>query len=791
MLILGGRSSARLLIVYGVLALSMLVGGLAAASAWRDLTSDAWHPDARNTYRITTSAGLDSSTPPSVRGPRSLADRLTGTVGAVKAATTVVVQSRMMRSADAADGRDVSIAFVDRNFPRLFDFGLNEAELRRMEAAGAVRFMDRATERELGVSGLDRITLDGTEHVLFPPLPKRPQSHFHADLIAPVSLLPPVEDQTLQTAPGRLLRLLNTHDGLTYVNIVGGREDDARAAVSAALLDAGGVPRVASLVPLTSLTRQRTSATVSNPASFVSGRDQEFYSALTIFFLSTLAAISSVMLLVRAMIERESQILGILRAMGRTPRMLTASLFGELAIISTAASLTAAVLAVVFGRPLLEYLFDSVSSIDLFLPFLLSVLLSQIFVCVLTCLFAWPLLSRPVTTLLSGAATGRSPRITLGLIAIGLQAALCFCAVFATLFTSHQLSRAVTTTQAFAQVWRVTVADPAEADDVLRRLQGSPVVEHAVVSGWAPYSALGHKGPVALEGTEAGDEVLTNFLVASESTLSVLPQALLAGDDLSSMKVGGCRVLANQTFLDRVDIESPTAAVGRVVEVSELGGGQSCVIAGVVADSRLATVRQPVPPTLQMVGQPSPDMIPPAGRSTFLPRFVLVKAHPAVTAGDLHARLGREGEAMMPVRIGDLERQAYAREIRLVNMLAFASTLVFVMICLTLASGVALILEERAQEVGVRRALGFGWISISYDLTKPFLVATGLGSLLGVPIALWFVMRWSQGLQQPVALSVSRLVLALAIIHAPLLIALAANWVRLRSISPSAVLRNA
>lgn len=783
MLILGGRSRSRLIVIFVVLALAALIGGLAAAAAWHDARSDAWHPGASRTYRVVTSNPDMPQLPPGTLGPRNLADQVRGGSTTIRAATTVVVAYWDFEPDEGRGAETLSIAFVDDSFPDLFDFGLDQAELARMEAAGAVRFTRAADARQRGLIAADAIRLGGEERPLFAPLSIPGNSHVQVDLIAPVALLPDVVDEMTEIAPGRFVRVVRSSDGITYVKVAPGGGDAAAEDLRTALVDARGFEQAVELQPLNRIRLDAAPDGDTGSEEFVSGRAQEYYAALAMLGLSLFAATTSVTLLVRAMIERETQVFGILRAIGRTPAMLVRRLLLELATVAAAALVVATLLALVFGAAVFGLLGSNLS-IGVFLPvFLLASTTALIVVVAAACAFCWPLFGRPAPDLLNGVAPSPAPGVGVGFLAVGLQAALCFSVVYATLFINEQLARAVATTQAFEQVWRVELDRPEEAAEMQARLRASPLVREAVVSGWAPYSSLGDMGGVtAGEGAAGADVIVTRLLVAGDDTTTVLPRRLLAGEALTPADAAACRVLANETLLERLDIRDPAQAVGRTFRVSHMSGIRECSVAGVVADTRMETARVALDPMLHMIAAP--------GAVGFTARYLLVEADPSMTAGRLHALTGRSGETALPTRIGELEARAYERERRLVAVLGFGSVLVFLMISATLASAVAMIVEERSTEIGIRRTLGFSWKSICLTLARPFAIVTVIGALLGTPLVVWAVLRWSQGLQQPVSIAPERLALALAIVLAPLVLALAANWARLRSISPATVLRS-
>ena len=785
MLILGGRSRLRLAVVFCVLAAASLVAGLAAGAAWNDFGSDRGHPAAERTYRVVLSSA-DGSLPPSTRTPRSLADQVRGASSAIRVSTSVVVHDIEFQAGDDGDRRNLSIAYVDGAFPEVFELGLNVRDLRQMEDRGAVRFTRAERGRQAAPEADREVLIEGVPRPLAPPLSIPRNSHLNVDLIAPMSLLPAAANEEREIAPGQVVRITRSNDAVTYVVVDDGQDQQAAADLRKLVEDTAGPGREVALQPLRNIRFEPAPAGDLKTAHFVTGRGQETYSALAIGGLAVLAAMTSVALLIRAMLEREGQVLGILRALGKTPRDLGLRLLAELSAVAALALLTSLLAAIWLGPPLFAAL-GSDLGLSEFMPVLLAMSgCALALVVAVACGFAWPLLARAPTALLTGARTSTASWFGFTSIAVGLQAALCFSVVFSALFIHGELERAVASTRDFREVWRVQL-DGTPPSQARLGLESSPQVRNVILTGWAPYSELGSSGSVLVGGAGTSDVIPANFLVSDGDTLDLLPQPLLAGRRLTASDSASCRVLANESFVSRMGGLSADAAVGRTVRLATPQGLTSCTIAGVVGDVRLSA-RTPPEPSLSRV-QRSADLAE-ASSSAFSPRFALVSADRTMTGGELQDLAGTGRQGSMPIKVLDLEKLAYERDRRLVGFLAAGSMLLFLMVSATLISAVALILEERATEIGILRALGYSWIQIAVRLVLPLWSVTLIGALAGLPIVVSLLFRWSKGLHQSVTINPGQLLLAILLVSLPLLLALLVNWGRMRSISPAAVLRS-
>ena len=84
----------------------------------------------------------------------------------------------------------------------------------------------------------------------------------------------------------------------------------------------------------------------------------------------------------------------------------------------------------------------------------------------------------------------------------------------------------------------------------------------------------------------------------------------------------------------------------------------------------------------------------------------------------------------------------YEKEQRLADIFFAAAVVAILLSCLGLFAIVALMMEQRRKEIGIRKVMGASAESVVGMLSKEFLGLVGLAFLIAVPISWYFLHRW-------------------------------------------------
>jgi len=196
--------------------------------------------------------------------------------------------------------------------------------------------------------------------------------------------------------------------------------------------------------------------------------------------------------------------------------------------------------------------------------------------------------------------------------------------------------------------------------------------------------------------------------------------------------------IINQTAMRALDFASPSDAIGHEIHSVDPGiAERHHRIIGVVPDFPLASIRDPVPPSVFIV---DPDMF----------NVLCLK----LSASNLPETLGgidRVWHAFVPDRptnrvfLDDRIAGLYLDVTREAKMFAAFAGFAVAIGCLGLIGLSAYTAERRTKEIGIRKALGASTFDVSWLLIRQFARPVLLANALAWPIA-WYCMRdWLNG----------------------------------------------
>ena len=262
-----------------------------------------------------------------------------------------------------------------------------------------------------------------------------------------------------------------------------------------------------------------------------------------------------------------------------------------------------------------------------------------------------------------------------------------------------------------------------------QELTRDPRIRH-VAAGHSPNRAGGMLSGVTSEETQ---EVRVLRIVTGDFDY---PEALgltfISGESFSEEKVTDSTTIfiANELAMQQLQGEESGEAL------FEFWAGQGPVV-GVVKDFHARSLHEPIEP---MLVQLSPGY----GRS------ILVRIAPNDVRGALATIEGTwntftSGQPLAFSFLDDELDAFYQAEQRLARIFGIFTGLVIFVACLGLFGLVALTVEQRTREIGIRKALGASIMSIVSLLLKDFLVLVLAALVVATPLAYFAVSRWLEG----------------------------------------------
>lgn len=199
--------------------------------------------------------------------------------------------------------------------------------------------------------------------------------------------------------------------------------------------------------------------------------------------------------------------------------------------------------------------------------------------------------------------------------------------------------------------------------------------------------------------------------------------------------ISGC--LVNERFV-KAYLDPAKDPIGQVVESNlSSGDGKRRIheVKGVVKDYHLSNFKEKIEPALFLLDK----------RNNVF--NTLVKYHPG-QGGKALSVITSSFRANFPYSIinyqfmQDWNEDQYGEEKRWKVIANYSSVIAILLSCLGLFALSTLAVQQRVKEIGVRKVLGAGMVSIASLLSKDFLKLVLLSLLIAIPVAWYLASRW-------------------------------------------------
>jgi len=271
------------------------------------------------------------------------------------------------------------------------------------------------------------------------------------------------------------------------------------------------------------------------------------------------------------------------------------------------------------------------------------------------------------------------------------------------------------------------------------QLSALPQVSDVTLSFEVPDGRNSGSAAVYKVGADSTTAVSTQFLNTDEHFASTFGISLKAGVFFSQPGAftDSSAVVINETEAKALGWKHAEDAVGQRIKLT--GSSSVYTIAGVTNDFHFGSMQESVPPiTFMHVG------------SSQIFRYFSVKLKPGNVKTSIDA-LQKQWAVLMPGApfeykfMDDTLKNLYKTEIQLRQASYTAFLLALIIVLLGVLGLVAMSIQRRTKEIGIRKVLGSSVTNIIFLFIKEFLLVIVIAGFIALPIAYTIMQKWLNG----------------------------------------------
>jgi putative ABC transport system permease protein len=283
-----------------------------------------------------------------------------------------------------------------------------------------------------------------------------------------------------------------------------------------------------------------------------------------------------------------------------------------------------------------------------------------------------------------------------------------------------------------------------------------PSVQKVSLSYIIPDGGIGFQTTAFKTGEDPNATVTAQGLVTDESYLDTYEISVLAGRYFSSAGTHFDKVVINKKAMNDYGFKNAEDAIGK--QLSVVGEENPLFIQGVIADFHFESMQQEIKPQIFF----SVDAIPNY-------RYLSFKLN-AAAIGESIQEISREWANLLPESsfeytfIDETLAELYAGEIQFKKAANTATILALLIALLGIFGMVALSIDKRIKEIGIRKVLGASVASIGLLFMKEFLIILIVSVLVACPIGYWFTQNWLQNYAYQITVGIDPFLIAILLV---------------------------
>lgn len=250
--------------------------------------------------------------------------------------------------------------------------------------------------------------------------------------------------------------------------------------------------------------------------------------------------------------------------------------------------------------------------------------------------------------------------------------------------------------------------------------------------------------------------VAAQGFVADESYLETYKIPLLAGKNLRADEPNANNVVINKKAVETYGFKDANDAIGQKLTI--VGEDEPLTITGVFGDFHFENMRQQIKP--QVIFNVN---------SNAIYRYFTFKLDSKSINQSLN-EIQKKWQVLMPGSsfeykfMDETLENLYASEIRFKKAANTSAILALLIVLLGIFGMVALSIDKRIKEIGIRKILGASVKSIGYLFVKEFLTILGISIIVACPLAYWIMQLWLENYEYPITIGANPFLTAIILV---------------------------
>jgi putative ABC transport system permease protein len=284
---------------------------------------------------------------------------------------------------------------------------------------------------------------------------------------------------------------------------------------------------------------------------------------------------------------------------------------------------------------------------------------------------------------------------------------------------------------------RAKSSNPEVFETFKNEVKSLAIVQDATFTNSLPGNP-GWTGQIAYPEGKSGDEAVSvEYMAIDDHYIKTLGLQLIAGRDFSKDHEADLKdgLILNETAVSMFGWSSPEEAIGK--KITSPSGFPAGEVIGVVKDYHQLGLQQ-------VIGPMAMDYNPNSSH-TYVIRFSATDTRQLISSIE---KLWKKNFPSFDFTYffvdQDFERQ-YQSEQRLATVFGLFAIITIIIAVIGLLGVVSFMVASKTKEIGIRKVLGAGVLSITSNLSKEFLVLVILANLIAYPLAWYLANEWLQG----------------------------------------------